>query len=63
MCSSHIKLLALSLGMANWDALVYVLQVEAAIMQQYRDRFLLMLVISRVSHIRQTLGVDISYIA
>ena len=47
--------------MANWEALEYVLQVEAVIMQQQHDILFLIIVISRVSHIRQTLGVDISY--
>ena len=50
-----IKLL--ELRMANWEALECVLQVEAVIMPQQHDSLLLILVISKVSHIRQTLGV------
>ena len=47
--------------MANWEALECVLQVEAVIMQQQHDSLFLIVIISRVSHIRQILGVHISY--
>ena len=47
--------------MANWEALECVLQEEAVTMQQQHDSLLLIIVISRVYHIRQTLGVAISY--
>ena len=52
------KLLALFPKMPNWEALVCILQVEAVIMAQLHDS-LLILVISRVSYIKQTPGVDI----
>ena len=43
--------------MAYWEALECVLQVEAVIMQQLHDSFLLLVVINRVSHIRHYLGI------